>query len=144
MKYCRINLSKTNYSELENIVIFVNAPVTKLKNIFKKYCTHKNFEGVMPLFDSQFTDPNNDVWGYLDHNNNLVAFSLVRKYDNDNVESLQFAWDYVDQKLRLGIRSIEHECAVYKKLGYKYLYLGISEEYKKSFFGYEEVGPDNV
>jgi hypothetical protein len=144
MKYCRINLSKTNYSELENAVNFSCPPAAKLKNIFKTYCIHKNFEGVMPLFDSQFTDSNNDVWGYLDHNSNLVAFSLVRKYDNKNIESLQFAWDYADPKLRLGIRSIEHECAVYKKLGYKYLYLGIAEEYKKSFDGYEELGPHNV
>lgn len=144
MKYCRINLSKTNYRELKNIVIFVNPPVVKLKNIFKTYCTHKNFDGVMPLFDSQFTDPNNDVWGYFDNENNLVAFSLVRRYDSDNAESLQFAWDYTNPKLRLGMRSIEHECAVYKKLGYKYLYLGITEEYKKSFDGYEELGSDHV
>ena len=144
MKYCRINLSKTNYSPLENILIFINPPMEKLKNIFKDYCANKNFEGVMPLFDSQFTDPSNDVWGYLDNKNNIVAFSLVRRYDNDNVESLQFAWDYADPKLRLGIRSIEHECAIYKKLGYKYLYLGITEEYKKSFAGYEELGSDNV
>jgi len=144
MKYCRINLSKTEYSELANTVIFVNPPVLKLKNIFKTYCVHKNFEGVMPLFDSQFLDSGNDVWGYLDNNANLTAFSLVRRYDDDNVESLQFAWDYADPKLRLGIRSIEHECAVYKKAGYKYLYLGITESYKKSFDGYEELGPNNV
>ena len=144
MKYCRINLSKTDYSELANTVIFVNPPVLKLKNIFKTYCVHKSFQGVMPLFDSQFADPDNDVWGYLDYTANLIAFSLVRRYDNDNAESLQFAWDYADPKLRLGIRSIEHECATYKKLGYKYLYLGIAEEYKKSFDGYEELGITNV
>ena len=144
MKYCRINLSKTDYSVCTTTIIFINPPVLKLKNIFKTYCAHKNFEGVMPLFDSQFSDSSNDVWGYLDHNTNLIAFSLVRRYDNDNVESLQFAWDYADPKLRLGIRSIEHECATYKKLGYKYLYLGITEEYKKSFNGYEELGPENV
>ena len=140
MKYCRINLSKTDYSELANTVIFFDPPVVKLKNIFKTYCIHKNFEGVMPLFDSQFTDPSNDVWGYLDNLNNVIAFSLVRRYDCDNVESLQFAWDYADPKLKLGIRSVQHECAVYKQLGYKYLYLGIAEEYKKTFDGYEETG----
>lgn len=144
MKYCRINLNKTEYSACANTILFVNPPVLKLRNIFKAYCIHKKFEGVMPLFDSQFSDSNNDVWGYTDNNGNLTAFSLVRKYDHDNVESLQFAWDYADPKLRLGIRSIEHECAVYKKSGYKYLYLGIAEEYKKSFDGYEELGPYNV
>ena len=96
MKYCRINLSKTNYSPLGNILIFVDPPLAKLKSIFKSYCAYKNFEGVMPLFDSQYTDSNNDVWGYLDDLNNVVAFSLVRRYDCDNVESLQFAWDYVN------------------------------------------------
>lgn len=143
MKYCRLDLSKTNYSELANARILVKPPIIELKKIFKTYCTHKNFEGVMPLFDSQFLDFNNDVWGYVD-NNNLVGFSLVRRYDSANAESLQFAWDYANPKLRLGIRSIEHECAVYKKMGYEYLYLGVAEEYKKSFDGYEELVSHNV
>ena len=138
MKYCRINLAKTNYVTIGNAVQFVIPPVDKLKEIFRKYCKVKDFDGIMPLFDSQYTDPNNDIIGYT-NGKELVAFSLMRRHDSKNVESVQFAWDYENPKLRLGINSIEHECAVYKQLGYEYLYLGLSEEYKTKFDGYEEV-----
>lgn len=98
----------------------------------------------MPIFDSQYTDANNDILGYYDNSGKLVAFSLVRRHDKVNAESVQFAWDYANPKLRLGILSLETECAFYKAAGYKYLYLGISEEYKTKFDGYEEIKADDV
>jgi hypothetical protein len=94
----------------------------------------------MPIFDSEYTDMSNDIIGYYDQDN-LVAFSIVRKYDQDNVEALQFAWNYHNPKLRLGIKSLEHECALYKKLGYQYLYLGGADEYKSKIAGFEILGP---
>lgn len=93
----------------------------------------------MPIFDSEYTDSSNDVIGYY-HHNNLVAFSLIRKYDCVNIEAIQFAWDYKAPSLKLGIKSLMNECAIYKKLGYKYLYLGEAAKYKK-IDGYEELGP---
>lgn len=144
MKYCRINLDKTAYHTSPHAITFAIAPVKQLQGIFKSYCVFRNFDGIMPLFDSQFTDPNNDIIGYTDTSGQLVAFSLLRRHDSSNVESVQFAWDYAAPKLRLGIRSIEHECAVYKKLGYKYLYLGLTADYKKNFTGYEEVSAHDV
>jgi hypothetical protein len=143
-KYCRINLAKTNYHLSKYFVEIEGRPVEHLKRIFKAYCTHKNFDGVMPIFDSQYTDPANNILGYCNDVGELVAFSLLREYDNENVESLQFAWDYKEPKLRLGIKSIETECSVYKHLGFKYLYLGFSEEYKTKFDGYEEIGIQDV
>ena len=94
----------------------------------------------MPIFDSEYTDSKIDVIGYFDQTV-LVAFSLIKKYDHDNIEAVQFAWTYHDPKLRLGIRSLEHECALYKKLGFKYLYLGEANEYKKRIDGFEILGP---
>jgi len=93
----------------------------------------------MPIFDSQFEDVKNDVFGYLDQTDTTVAFSIVRRHDDFNAESLQFAWNYHDPALRLGIRSLEHECAVYKSWGYRYLYLGEAAEYKSQLDGYEEL-----
>ena len=46
--------------------------------------------------------------------------------------------------LELGRRSLEHECAYYKQLGYEYLYLGQVAEYKTHFDGYEQLGKLNV
>jgi hypothetical protein len=144
MKYCRINLSETNYTPFDNFLIFVDPPVVELQGIYKKYCDYKKFESVMPIFDSQFVDIKNDVYGYLTPNQQLVAFSIVRRYDDCNVESLQFAWDYQNPELRLGIRSLEHECALYKTWGFQYLYLGEAHEYKSQLAGYEILGSLNV
>jgi hypothetical protein len=119
--------------------LFICPPTGQLQSIYRDYCKHKQFESVMPIFDSQFEDVRNDVFGYVDKNQQLVAFSIVRRYDNCNAESLQFAWNYQDPSLRLGIRSLEHECAVYKHWGYKYLYLGQAVEYKSHLDGYEEL-----
>ena len=107
--------------------------------IYEAYCRHKRFESVMPLFRSTVFDKNTDVIVYW-HNRTPVAFSLIKKYDFKNAESLQFAWDYANPELRLGIASIEHECAHYKNQGFDYLYLGQVHEYKKDFAGYEELG----
>lgn len=93
----------------------------------------------MPLFDQQFRDPWNDILGYFS-NRKLVAFSLIKRYDTKNAEALQFAWDYVNPKLRLGIESLKNECAIYKKQGYNYLYLGLADEYKSQIDGFEILG----
>jgi hypothetical protein len=93
----------------------------------------------MPIFDCEYTDRQTDVIGYYD-NKVLVAFSLIKKYDSENVECKQFAWDYQTPKLRLGIRSLQNECALYKQLGFRYLYLGEAAVYKSHFHGYETLG----
>lgn len=120
--------------------MFIDVPVGELQDIYKEYCNYKQFESVMPLFDTQFTDIKNDVYGYIDANAQLVAFSIVRRHSDTDAESLQFAWNYKQPELRLGIRSLEHECAMYKSQGFKYLYLGQEAEYKSRFNGYEIMG----
>ena len=141
MIYARINLTKTNYTAFQSSWKFIRNPnIDYLNNIYTQYCKYKKFRSVMPIFDSEYTDMSNDIIGYYDQDN-LVAFSIVRKYDQDNVEALQFAWNYHNPKLRLGIKSLEHECALYKKLGYQYLYLGGADEYKSKIAGFEILGP---
>lgn len=142
MKYCRIDLAKTNYKIIKDACIFVEPPIEKLQTIYKAYCEHKQFNSVMPLFDSQFKNPNNTIIGYYNLNNStdLVAFSILCKHDKENAEAVQFAWNYQDPSQRWGIRSLEHECALFKQLGYSYLYLGEVAEYKSQFNGYEELG----
>lgn len=138
--YARINLENTFYKKLENYKFFDVVPIHDLQKIYKEYCRYKNFKSVMPIFPSEFTDTKNDVIGYYD-NDILVAFSLLRRYDSENVEAIQFAWDYKNPKLSLGINSLKSECALYKELGFKYLYLGGADEYKKKIDGFEILGP---
>jgi glucose dehydrogenase len=114
--------------------------ITLLDDIYAKYCRHKQFASVMPIFASEYTDPHNDVIVYH-HQQSVVAFSLLRRYDAHNVEAIQFAWDYAEPSLRLGMRSIEHECAYYKSRGYSYLYLGNADAYKTAIQGFEMLGP---
>ena len=137
--YCRIDLAKTNYSQLDSARIIIDVNTAELREIFKKYCDYKKFTSVEPMWDGEFTWPHNDVVGYYD-STKLVAWSVVTKYNSDDVYSVQFAWDYADPNLRLGIKSIEHECAYYKGLGYKYYYLGEAHKYKENFQGFEILG----
>jgi hypothetical protein len=94
----------------------------------------------MPIFASEYTDSKSDVIGYY-NNEKLVAFSLIKRYSDVEAECVQFAWDYVNPNLRLGISSLKNECAVYKRLGFRYLYLGGADEYKKNIDGFEILGP---
>jgi hypothetical protein len=140
MLYSRIDLSKTNYTDTYLYWKFVvNPDISILNQIYTEYCRYKKFISVMPIFDSQYKDRNTDIIGYY-YNNELVAFSLNKRHDNQNVESLQFAWNYQTPKLRLGIESLKVECALYKAQGFRYLYLGLADEYKKQIDGFEILG----
>jgi len=141
MKFARIDLSKTNYAMLSNWNYIAKPNVTELNKIYHQYCRYKGFKSVMPIFHSQYCAADTDVLGYYNLRCQLIAFSLVRRYDDLNAECLQFAWDYAEPSLRLGIETMKHECAVYKARGYQYLYLGGADEYKQEIAGFEMLGP---
>lgn len=138
--FSRIVLEKTHYQKLNNFKFLDKSQPTIdiCNNIYKKYIFYKKFESVMPIFDLQYLDTNTDILGYYDKNT-VVAFSLIKKYDRQNAECVQFAWDYCNPKLRYGIKSLENECALYKELGFKFLYLGLADKYKSKIEGYEMV-----
>lgn len=124
MIYCRIDLKRTDYVVNTNWrYLYGLDHYPTLHEIYRKYCAYKQFDSVMPIFDNQFHDPLAEIIGYY-HNNQLVAFSLIKTYDSQNAEALQFAWDYANPELRLGIESLKNECAIYKSRGFDYLYLG--------------------
>jgi len=140
VKYARINLAKTNYSLIKNWEVLHFPDVDVLENIYNTYCVYKKFPSVMPIFPEEYTDSKADVLGYF-HNNKIVAFSLMHRYNDKNVEALQFAWDYANPELHLGIASLRNECAYYKQQGFDYLYLGGADEYKRQIDGFEILGP---
>ena len=94
----------------------------------------------MPIFPKQYTDNSVDIVGYFD-NGQLVAWDMIKIHDAKNAEALQFAWDYNNPDLRLGMESLKNACAIYKHRGFEYLYLGAAANYKKEIDGYEELGP---
>jgi len=143
MSYSRINLAKTNYNKSELKIdarIIAEPDPVELEKIYDTYVKYKKFSSVMPLFPEEYLYPQSEVFGYYDKDK-LVAFSLMFRYNTKNVAALQFAWDYENPKLRLGINSLKWECAHYKELGFDYIYLGDADEYKKHFDGFEVCGP---
>jgi hypothetical protein len=139
-QFARIDLSKTNYESSVTWEYLRNPDIDKLNKIYRDYCTYKKFASVMPMFNSRYTDPMTDVIGYYDHDQ-LVAFSLIKRYDLHNALCDQFAWNYNNPRLRLGIETMKTECKIYKDLGFKYLYLEQAHLYKQEIDGFELLGP---
>ena len=144
MQFCRIDLSKTNYQTVKygHLMSMVERDdrMDQIKQIYKEYCTYKQFASVMPLFEGMIFDKYTDIIGYYPESK-FSAFSIIKRYDRENAEALQFAWNYTNPELRLGVESLKHECALYKQQGYQYLYLGLADEYKSQIDGYEILGP---
>ena len=139
-QFARIDLSK-NTDQISVKWEYLRTPdIAVLNDIYRTYCIYKHFASVMPIFDSQYTDTDTDVIGYYD-NDLLVAFSLIKRYDNTNALCAQFAWNYRNPKLRLGIESLRTECAIYRERGFKYLYLDQAHLYKQGITGFELLGP---
>ena len=139
-QFARIDLSKTNYERTVDCRILTTPDIPALNAIYRTYCTYKHFASVMPIFDSRYTDPMTDVIGYYDKAK-LVAFSLIKRYDEHNALCDQFAWTYHKPKLRLGIETMKTECAIYKARGFRYLYLEQAHLYKAEIDGFEILGP---
>ena len=139
-QFARIDLSKTNYQINVEWMYMTRPDIAALNNIYRDYCVHKKFSSVMPIFDSRYTEPMTDVIGYYDQAK-LVAFSLIRRYDEHNALCDQFAWTYHNPRLRMGIETMKAECAIYKARGFQYLYLEQAHLYKSEIDGFEILGP---
>jgi len=139
-QYARIDLEKNTDQICVDWAYITEPDIDALNDIYRTYCIYKHFGSVMPMFDSQYTDKDTDVLGYYD-NKKLVAFSLIKRYDDKNALCAQFAWNYHKPRSRLGIESLKTECAIYRERGFKYLYLDQAHLYKHSISGFEILGP---
>jgi len=142
-QFARIDLSKTNYEptvEWQYITSREPYVLAQLDDIYRTYCIYKHFVSVMPIFHSRYNDPMAEIIGYYDQDK-LVAFSLIRKFDQHNALCDQFAWTYHKPKLRMGIETMKTECAIYKQQGFHYLYLEQAHLYKSEIDGFELLGP---
>jgi hypothetical protein len=140
-QFARIDLAKTNYSADTVDWYYIKDPdPAVLDDIYRTYCIYKHFASVMPMFPSRYQDPMTDIIGYREEGR-LVAFSLIKRYDQRNALCDQFAWTYHNPKTRLGIESMKAECAIYKARGFEYLYLEQAHLYKSQIDGFELLGP---
>ena len=139
-QFGRIDLSKTHYVNDIDCRLLDPVPVNDVQRVYRDYCVHKRFLSVMPMLPGRLTDANTEIIGYYDQDR-LVAWSMYRLWDHENILSDHFAWDYRNPKLRLGIRSIENECAIYRDRGYRYMYFEAVEPYMLDLQGFEILGP---
>ena len=139
-QFARIDLGQTDYTPSVKWEYLSDPDIPKLNQIYRDYCKYKHFASVMPIFDSRYTDPMTDVIGYYDKAK-LVAFSLIKRYDEHNALCDQFAWTYHNPKLRMGIETMKTECAIYKARGFRYLYMEQAHLYKSEIDGFEILGP---
>jgi len=139
-QHARINLEQTNYAPTVDWYYITDPDIAVLNDIYRTYCIYKHFGSVMPIFDSQYLDPDTDLIGYRDQGR-LVAWSMIKRYDSHNALCAQFAWTYHNPKTRLGIESLKTECAIYRDRGFRYLYLDQAHLYKQGLDGFELLGP---
>jgi len=138
MEY-RIDLSKTNYKELDYVLLdYKNFPL--LERIYNVYAEYKNFQSNFPLFPEEILNPYTEILGYYDTDRNISAFSLIYLYPSrHSARAEQFAWTYSNPRDKLGYKSLRSECARYKRLGYRYLYVGEWSKYKAELQGFEKA-----
>jgi hypothetical protein len=141
-QFARIDLAQTNYKETVSWAYLAKNDqiIAQCQEIYRTYCIYKHFASVMPMFESRLRDPMADVIGYWDRDR-MVAFSLIRRFDDKNAICDQFAWTYHDPRLRLGIETMKTECAIYRARGFDYLYLEQAHLYKSEIEGFELLGP---
>ena len=139
-QFGRIHLQQTNYSVKLDYKLLNPVPVEQVQQVYRDYCAHKHFQSVMPMIAGRLTDVNTDIIGYYDVDR-LAAWSMYRVWDQENILSDHFAWDYKNPKLRLGIQSLQNECTLYRDLGYKYMYFESVEPYMLDMQGFEILGP---
>lgn len=138
-QFGRIDLGKTTYNSDIDWWLLNPVPVDQVQRVYQDYCAHKHFQSVMPMIEGRLTAPNTEIIGYHDQGR-LVAWSMYRIWDSENILSDHFAWDYRNPKLRLGIRSIENECAIYRDRGYRWMYFEAVEPYMLDLQGFEILG----
>lgn len=139
-QFGRIDLRETRYVSDLAWERLHPVPVNDVQRVYRDYCLHKHFLSVIPLVPGRLTAPDTELIGYRDRDR-LIAWSMYRIWDAENVLSDHFAWDYRNPRLRLGIRSIENECAIYRDRGYRWMYFEAVEPYMLDIQGFEILGP---
>jgi hypothetical protein len=136
MKFGRIDLTKTTYSIILDAHLLNPVPIDEINRVYKAYCLHKNFKSIMPMVLGRFSIPNTEVFGYYDQSK-LIAWSMYRIWDSESIVIDHHAWDYSNPKQRIGLYSLQNECALYRNRGYRSMYFESVEPYMLSLQGFE-------
>lgn len=112
-------------------------PMAEMDHIYSAYCLQKKYK---KYFEVQ-QDLANDVYLGYRHQGDLVAWSKLRHYSKDSIETVLFVWDYATPNLHLGQVTLLHELAWARSQGYARVYMGPGYErsniYKSRVPGFE-------
>tara|TARA_Y100000310_G_scaffold311396_1_gene357622 strand:+ start:208 stop:975 length:768 start_codon:yes stop_codon:yes gene_type:complete len=93
----------------------------RLDKIWKIYKEAKGFDAHLDFRTTCEYQPENKRIVRIYHNGKIIAFSLLRIYPVP--VSLQFAWNYADPRMSVGIHTQHFEINYFRKIGYRYDYL---------------------
>jgi len=134
----RCDLSKCNYSMLASAAVLDTIQDEQLDAIYTEYCKKRGYKKYFEVNESLDWDK---FIGYTNKDSALIAWSKLREYSKNSIETVLFAWDYAEPDLKLGLKSLEHELAWAKQIGYQYVYMGPGYEtssiYKSRMTGFE-------
>jgi arginyl-tRNA--protein-N-Asp/Glu arginylyltransferase len=136
----RVLTAVTNYQVIDTARVMLDptpAQFTEMDHIYTSYCYYKKFKKYFEV--GQRLSSDRFIAYYQDEN--FVAWTKMRHYTPQAIETCLFVWDYSQPQTRLGSRSLEHEIAWAKQEGYEYVYLGPGYErsslYKADIHGFE-------
>jgi hypothetical protein len=136
----RVRVSETNYELMDTACILSDptpAQFTEMDHIYTSYCYYKKFKKYFEIGQRL----SNDRFMAYYHDEIFVAWTKLREYSPQALETCLFVWDYSLPHTRLGSRSLEHEIAWAKQEGYEFVYLGPGYErsslYKADMQGFE-------
>lgn len=140
----RVTLDSYNFKQYDPAVVQSHLfapeeiPRRELDHIYDSYCYHKKFKKYFEV--DQYPDWD-QVIGYYDQEQCLCAYSKLRRYSTNSVETLMFAWDYKQPDLKLGKQTLWYELDWCQQQGYQQVYLGAAYEtsslYKTDYPGFE-------
>lgn len=139
MNFGRIDLANTTYTITLDAHLLNPVPIDEINRVYKKYCSYKNFKSVMPMTPGRFDVPGTEVYGYYEQDK-LIAWSMYRIWDDKNIVVDHHAWDYNNPKLRIGLRSLQNECALYRDRGFQFMYFESVAPYMAHLQGFEILG----
>lgn len=118
-----------------------NANVSQdtLENIYHNYCDHHGYKDFFHDEVSNWIKSDYKMVYYYNHK--PVAWSKLRMYSEDALETVLFCWNYNDKEEKIGYKSLLHELSWAKEKGFKYVYVGPGYEkgsiYKAHVQGFE-------
>jgi arginyl-tRNA--protein-N-Asp/Glu arginylyltransferase len=136
---CRVRTADTDYQLIDTAQVMTRPlPTAEMDHIYTAYCYYKKFKKYFEVGESL---PLDQFIAYYNTSDEMVAWTKLRHYTPNSIETALFVWDYSEPASKLGTRSLLHEIAWAKQAGYEYVYLGPGYErsslYKADIQGFE-------